>query len=540
MLGAIAAANEAGALTVGLVCNQGTPLEAAAEIPIVVTVGPEILAGSTRLNAGTAQKIVLNIISTAAMVQLGKTYGGLMVDLRATNGKLRDRAARIVAEIAGVSLERARATLEQCEWKPKTAAAVLLGDVDSETATSTLDRHHGRLRAALQELAPSAPARGAPLAVGVGPRRLGVAAAFVDGALVRGDLALEGDRIVEVGLAGRGSGLAIPALIDTQVNGYAGIDLLSAGSEELGELGEALLRDGVAAYLPTLITSSEETLLAALRRIASFSGQPRRGAAIAGVHLEGPFLSPEHAGTHPLEYLRAPDPRLLERLLEAGPVRRVTLAPELPGALELIELCAARGVAVSLGHSGASAAEAAEGFAAGATAVTHLFNAMAPISGRAPALAGAALATPGIGLQLIADGVHVSDELIRLSFAAGAGRCSLVSDAISAATLGDGDYALGSVAVQVRDGVARRADGRLAGSTARLCDGLARLGALALDRADSIAAVTERPARLLRAATAGRLERGGPADLLIVDEQLRLQRVLASGVELEPLTRAGR
>ena len=160
---------------------------------------------------------------------------------------------------------------------------------------------------------------------------------------------------------------------------------------------------------------------------------------------------------------------------------------------------------------------------------------MAPISARAPALAGAALAGTGVAVQLIADGVHVSDELIRLAFAAAPGRCSLVSDAISAATLGDGDYALGSVPVQVRDGVARREDGRLAGSTARLSDGLARLGRLALDRGESIAAVTERPARLLRTTASGRLQRGGRADLLIVDEQLALQRVLAGGLELEPL-----
>src|SRR5262249_58100857 len=111
------AARHAGAFTVGVVCNVRTPLAGLAEIPIEVLVGPEIVAGSTRLNAGTVQKVVLNIVSTAAMVQLGKSYGGLMVDLRATNRKLRDRAIRIVAEIAGVSPERARAALEQGEWR---------------------------------------------------------------------------------------------------------------------------------------------------------------------------------------------------------------------------------------------------------------------------------------------------------------------------------------------------------------------------------------------------------------------------------------
>ena len=252
VLGAVAAADEAGALTIGVACNDGTPLGAAAQIAIEVLVGPEIIAGSTRLNAGTAQKVVLNIISTAAMVRLGKTYGGLMVDLRATNEKLRDRASRIVAEIADVSLERARATLEQAEWRPKIASAMLVGGIDADAATSALDRHRGRLRPVLEELAVPNVARE--------QKRLGVAAACIGGVLVPGDVAIVGDRISAIGLSGPGSGLAIPGFVDAQVNGYAGIDVMSAEPEALVELGQALLRDGVAAYLPTLITGDPDEL----------------------------------------------------------------------------------------------------------------------------------------------------------------------------------------------------------------------------------------------------------------------------------------
>src|SRR5262249_58268056 len=133
-----------GALTIGVVCNERTPLAALAEIPIEVLVGPEIVAGSTRLNAGTAQKVILNIISTAAMVQLGKTHGGLMVDLRATNEKLRERAIRIVAEIAGVSSERARAALEQCEWRSKSGAGMLGGEADPPAARRVVWRAQDR------------------------------------------------------------------------------------------------------------------------------------------------------------------------------------------------------------------------------------------------------------------------------------------------------------------------------------------------------------------------------------------------------------
>jgi N-acetylglucosamine-6-phosphate deacetylase len=523
VLGAVASANEAGALTVGLACNDATPLGAAAHVAIEVLVGPEIIAGSTRLNAGTAQKVVLNIISTAAMVRLGKTYGGLMVELRATNEKLRARASRIVAEIADAPLERARVALEQADWRPKTAAAMLVGCVDAETAARALERHRGRLRPVLEELAAPHVARE--------QKRLGVAAAYIDGVLVPGDVAIVGDRIAGIGLATSGSGLAIPALVDAQVNGYGGIDAMSADSEALVELGRALLRDGVTAYLPTLITADPDDVVRALRRIATLGDHA--GASVIGVHLEGPFLSHARSGAHPREHLRAPDLALLERLFDAGPVRMLTLAPELPGAADLIELCVRRGVVVSFGHSEASASEAARGFAAGARAVTHLFNAMAPIGGRAPGLAGAALATDGVAIQLIADGVHVSDELIRVAFHAAPGRCSLVSDAVAAAGLGDGEYRLGAVEIDVRGGVARRADGTLAGSTRPLREGLARLARLGIDRLDAVAAVTARPAALLGASRFGTLELGGSADVLVVDDALALQRVVAAGMDVD-------
>ncbi len=529
VLGALEAAGDVGALTVALVCNPDSPVAAAAEIAIEVLVGPEVIAGSTRLNAGTAQKIVLNIISTTAMVRLGKTYGPLMVDLRATNAKLRDRATRIVCEITGASPQAARVALERASWQPKVAAVMVLGGVDRARADTELDRHRGKLRPALAALSapkPTGPAKGPS-------RRLGVAAALVDGRLVHGDVAVCGGEIEAVGLSGSGRGLAIPGLVDAQVNGYAGVDALAADGEQLVQMGAALLRDGVRAYQPTLITAPVQDMVAALERIARLPDPAGAAASVLGVHLEGPFLSPERAGAHPREHLRRPDVRLLGRLLDAGPVRMVTLAPELPGALELIALCVKRGVIVSLGHSEAAAPEAAAALAAGAGAVTHLFNAMAPIGARVPGLAGTALASSDCAIQLIGDGVHVADELIRLAFAAAPDRCSLVSDAIAAATLPDGTYPLGPVAVEVRGGVARRPDGTLAGSIAGLADGLARLRGIGIEPIDAIAAVTARPARLLGASRFGRLWRGGPADLVVIDEDHRIRAVLAAGREVE-------
>jgi N-acetylmuramic acid 6-phosphate etherase len=149
VLGAMRRANERGALTAGLACNENTPLGALAQLPIEIRVGPEVIAGSTRLNAGTVQKIVLNIISTASMIRLGKTFGSLMVDVRPTNTKLRERAVRIVTEISGVSPRQARRALAASGWRPKVASIVAAARLDPDNASVLLEKHEGRLRDAL-------------------------------------------------------------------------------------------------------------------------------------------------------------------------------------------------------------------------------------------------------------------------------------------------------------------------------------------------------------------------------------------------------
>jgi N-acetylglucosamine-6-phosphate deacetylase len=342
--------------------------------------------------------------------------------------------------------------------------------------------------------------------------------------------------IVAVGLPGRGAGIAAPGLVDTQVNGYAGVDVLDAEPDALLAMGKALLRDGVLAYVPTLITSELGRLRRAAQRIADTTkatGGNSGGAAILGIHLEGPFLSPARPGTHPVERLRAPDTALLEELLDFGDIRVMTLAPELEGALALVVACRRRGVVVSLGHSAADASHAAAGFAAGATAVTHLYNAMEPLLARAPGLAGTALATDGVTVQVIADGVHVAGEMIRLAFQAARGRCSLVSDTIAAAGIGDCEVRLGEVVVVVKDGVARRADGTLAGSVGKLRDGLVRIRRLGIAPLDALDAVTSRPARLVGSSRYGELAVGGPADLLVLDDELAIERVVVGGREID-------
>jgi N-acetylglucosamine-6-phosphate deacetylase len=520
VLGAIQGAREIGALTVGLACNVDTPLGQSVDRPIEVAVGPELIAGSTRMNSGTVQKIVLNVLSTATMVRLGKTYGNLMVDVRPTNEKLRDRSARIVARIANASLDESRAALETSGWKTKVASAMLIGDVGVREASERLDLYEGRLRPALDSLrSPSSKSRDPHSWT-----RLGVAAAFVNGSLVAGDVAVHDGEVVAVGLSHPGSGIAIPGLVDAQVNGYAGVDLLHAEVEEILDLGRALLHDGVIAYQPTLITSEFDQTRRAAQRLREARAATSDGSRILATHLEGPFLSPSRAGTHPHSLLRDPDLDLLERLLDLDDVATMTIAPELPGALELIERCRRRGVSVSLGHSAATAAEAERGFDAGATSVTHLFNAMEPLSARAPGLAGAALSRAGVTIQLIADGSHVADQMMRLTFSAAPGRFVVVSDAIAAAASTESVVPLGGVTVYVNDGVARREDGTIAGSIGRLRDSLVRLSSLGLSPAEALSAVISRPARLLGAHHHVAMSPGSTAHLFILDDNLVMRR----------------
>ena len=364
-VGAARAAAKAGAFTACVVCALDSELARANDRAIAVVVGPEVLAGSTRLKAGTAQKLVLNMLSTVSMIRLGKTYGGLMVDVVPANDKLRSRVRRIVAEATGAAprdgRRRARRVRRRRQGRDRLHPH---GDRRGRRPRET-----GRV-----ERQPPTRAR---------PVKLDVAAALVDGRLVPGQVEIVDGRIARYGLSGsngRVRGIAVPGFVDLQVNGFAGVDFLEADADGYRVAGEALLETGVTSFLPTLITAEEEDLLAALAEVPLSSDGPR----ILGVHLEGPFLAAARLGTHPPAGRRDPDVALLERLLAAGPVRMMTLAPELPDALELIDVLNAHGVVVSCGHSDATAEQADVAFDRGARTVTHLFNAMRPLTHRRP------------------------------------------------------------------------------------------------------------------------------------------------------------
>jgi N-acetylglucosamine-6-phosphate deacetylase len=356
--------------------------------------------------------------------------------------------------------------------------------------------------------------------------KLGVEAALVDGMLVPGDVEIAAGRITGVGLGTpNGRGIAVPGFVDLQVNGFAGVDFLTADTEGYRIAGEALLETGVTAYLPTFITSPEVQLLAALREVPAESDGPR----ILGAHLEGPFLSALRLGIHPASARSNPDVDLLERLLDAGPVRLVTLAPELPGASALVERLVSREIAVSAGHSDATAEQANAAFDLGVRAVTHLFNAMRPFHHRDPGIVGAALARPDVIVQLILDWVHVAPVTAAMVWQAAPGRVALVTDAMSGAGLEDGAHRLGDLGVEIRDGVARGETGALAGSTLTMIEAVRNLHSLGVPFEDALGAATEVPARVLRLPTLGRIGVGLPADVVVLTEELEIERVLVEG-----------
>ena len=357
--------------------------------------------------------------------------------------------------------------------------------------------------------------------------RLEVQAALVRGELVPGDVEVEDGVIVEVGLPTTASGcIAVPGFVDLQVNGFAGVDFLSASTADYDRAGSALLEGGVTAYQPTFITAPESAMLDALRAMPANGSSPR----VVGAHVEGPFLSAERLGTHPREHRRDPDLELLDRLLDAGRVTELTLAPELTGAEVLIQRALERGAVVSAGHTNATAAQAHAGFDLGVSTVSHLFNAMRPFRSRDPGVVGVALTRRDVFVQMIVDGHHLADETVLLIWAAAAGRVALVTDATAGAAGNPGSYQLGDIEIEIEiGGVPTREDGVMAGTVLTMIEAVRNLHALGISFEDAIGAASAVPARILGRTDLGVLEPGGPADAVVLDDRLEIVRVLCGG-----------
>lgn len=335
--------------------------------------------------------------------------------------------------------------------------------------------------------------------------------------------AIGGERPLDIDAAG---GWICPGFIDVQINGSHGIDVTTQPGR-IGELASILPRSGVTAFLPTVITCAPAVRAAAFVAWAERSAGP--GAVPLGLHLEGPMLAPARRGAHPEQHLLDPDPAVVDGWSAAAGVALATIAPEQPGALDVIAILAGRGVVVSIGHTDCTSAEFAAGRAAGARYVTHLFNAMRPFDHRDPGPIGAALADGSVVAGLICDGVHVDPVAVRMAWRAlGPSRCNLVTDAVAA--LGAVGSRLGSDTLDVAGGEVRNAAGVLAGSVLTLDQAVRNLVAFTgCAVPDAVATVTSTPADLLGLTDRGRLAVGARADVTVLDADLRVVATIVGG-----------
>ncbi len=306
-----------------------------------------------------------------------------------------------------------------------------------------------------------------------------------------------------------GEALLAPGLVDIHLHGGAGVDVMSAGPGDWKRLRLHLARHGVTHFLATTVSSPWEDLLTSVGCIAQ---------AGVEIHLEGPFLSPARRGVHPTANLLEPTRQRLEQLWQRseGLVRMITVAPELPGAGEFIATAAAHDICVSLGHSDATAAQTHAGIAAGARHVTHTFNAMRPLHQREPGLLGVALSEAELSAEIIADGIHVDPALVKLFVHAKApGKAILVTDAISAAGMGEGEFTLGGIAVSVVHGRCLAGE-TLAGSVLTLDQAVRNVVAwTGCGWAAAVRMASLNPALLLGWKKRGRLEAGAAADVAV-------------------------
>lgn len=328
------------------------------------------------------------------------------------------------------------------------------------------------------------------------------------------------------------SGVLAPGLVDIQCNGAFDHDLATTDDAGWDEVMRRLPELGVTAVVPTFVTAPLLELTAALRAAAGRT-PATAGARCLGVHVEGPYLSPVRPGAHRVDLLRAPAEDEIERLVDAGRgvLRYVTLAPELPGALDAVRQLTAAGIRVAVGHSDATDAQVLAAVEAGATLVTHLYNAQRPLTHRDPGVVGAALSEPRLTVGLIADLEHVLPTALRVAFAAAGDRIALVSDASPTLGVPPGRYRFAgdTVLVDAVGAPPRREDGTLAGSALRLDHAVRNTIACGIDPVTALLAATRTPADAIGATDVGRLEPDSHADLVWFDDDWTLRATWVGG-----------
>lgn len=358
-----------------------------------------------------------------------------------------------------------------------------------------------------------------------------------DGILDDGWVHTDGGRITAIGSGTppappdvTGPGWIVPGFVDIHSHGGGGATVVGADPAQVRTFAETHRRHGTTTLMASLVTGYPDDLDRDVRALAELADD----GLVTGIHLEGPWISPERRGAHDPHALAPPDPGTVERLLNAGRghVRMVTLAPELDHGLTAIRTVTDAGAIAAVGHTDATYEVVRDAIEAGATVATHLFNAMTPIHHRKPGPIVALLDDERVTVEIILDGAHLHESVAAHVYrSAGAGRIALVTDAMAAAGGADGDYVLGGLAVRVENGVARLVDGgSIAGSTLTM-DAAFRF---AVQRAgfsvvDAARATATTPAQLLGLTHTGALIEGNDADLVVLDQNFRVRHVMARG-----------
>jgi N-acetylglucosamine-6-phosphate deacetylase len=354
-----------------------------------------------------------------------------------------------------------------------------------------------------------------------------------DGVIANALVRVEADRIVEVstdtGDADLAAAWIVPGFVDLHVHGGGGHTFTNGDPDEARAAADFHQRHGTTTLQASLVTASAPATRAAVAALAPLVHSGR----LAGIHLEGPYLSTARCGAQNPAYLRDPDPDELAELLAFGVVSTVTVAPELPGALTAIRQLHAQGVVAAIGHTDATYEQTLAAIDAGATLATHLGNAMRPIHHRDPGPIVALLDSATVVCEQIADGVHLHDGMLtHVVRVAGSDRVALITDAIAATGRTDGDYELGGQGVTVRSGVARLAsNGTIAGSTLTMDAAVRRAVHSGISLVDAVRMASTTPARVLgRSDEVGAITVGRRADLVLLDDELIVTAVLRNGV----------
>jgi len=347
--------------------------------------------------------------------------------------------------------------------------------------------------------------------------------------------------LIDLAKDGLADAILAPGFVDIHMHGGAGLDVMRAPTAELPHLNKFLTTHGVTGYFPTTVAAPLDQTCVALERLANaieadqHSPASNGGAVQArplGIHLEGPFLSHKRRGVHPPEYLVEPTLQVFERLWQAarGHVTMITIAPELPGALEVIAEAARRKVCVSIGHSDATLDAARAGVRAGARHATHTFNAMRPLDHRDPGILGEVLTDAQLSADIIADGIHLAPEVVQIFLRTkGLERSVLITDATAAAGMPDGIYQLGPIQVEVKDGKCTK-DGNLAGSVLtmdRAVRNLTQFAGWSLQNA--VRAATLNPANATGLTQHGQLVPGAEANIVVLSPEGAVRRTIVRG-----------